>query len=240
MKQLFLISFLMSLVILPLLIHRKFRGVKFSSKVYYIIWIIIAIRLVLPFDISMENSIYKFSSSIKEYKISNYDLQNAQLEVKLSTEENTNYEDSGTNLKDTKKINFISTIRDNLFNIWLAGTILYFVYNSFFYLLFKYRVKKSSSLISKDIEEKFNDTKACMVPECFLQVLFEKSCKIFFHSIATPFSIVLQVLFPHHFQQGNRGLQTLVTSNLLFKRAVARFHIQSAYLPCWKTPSHVL
>lgn len=83
MKQLFLTSFLMSLVILLLLIHRKFRGVKFSSKVYYIIWIIIAIRLVLPFDISMENSIYNFSSPMEEYEISNYKLHKEQVEVKL-------------------------------------------------------------------------------------------------------------------------------------------------------------
>ena len=58
-KKLFLTSFLMSLVILLLLIHRKIRGTKFSSKVYYIIWIIIAIRLVLPFDIS--NLFYPFA-----------------------------------------------------------------------------------------------------------------------------------------------------------------------------------
>lgn len=165
MNQLFLISFIMSLVILPLLIHRKFRGVKFSSKVYYVIWIIIAIRLVLPFDISMENSIYKFSSPIEEYEKSNYNLQETQVEVNLPSKENIQYEDSGTNFNGTKKLNFISTLRDNLFNIWLAGAILYFVYNSFFYLLFKYRVKKSLSFVSKDIEEKFNDIKAYMVPE---------------------------------------------------------------------------
>ncbi len=163
-KQLFIISILMSLVILPLLIDRKLRGVKFSSKVYYIIWIIIAIRLILPFNISMENSIYKVSSPIAEYKTSDYKPKEDQLGVKLLSKENIQYEDSETDLKDAKKLNFIGMIRDNLFNIWLAGDILYFVYNSSFYLAFKYRVKKNLSPVSEDIEEKFNDIKACMVP----------------------------------------------------------------------------
>ena len=165
MKQLFLTSFLMTLVILFLLIHRKFRGSKFSSKVYYIIWLIIAIRLVLPFDISMENSIYKFSSPIEEYKVSNYDLQEIQLEVNLPSKGNLPHKDSGTSLKNTKKLNFISIIEDKLFNIWLVGAILYFVYNLFFYLLFKSRVKKSLSFVSKDIEERFYDFKNYILPE---------------------------------------------------------------------------
>ena len=103
----------MSLVILPLLIDRKLRGVKFSSKVYYIIWIIIAIRLILPFNISMENSIYKVSSPIAEYKTSDYKPKEDQLGVKLLSKENIQYEDSETDLKDAKKINIIGMIRDN-------------------------------------------------------------------------------------------------------------------------------
>ncbi|MFY9542068.1 MAG: hypothetical protein WAR23_05805, partial [Dethiobacteria bacterium] len=34
-----------------------------------------------------------------------------------------------------------------------------------------------------------------LLPKCFLQVLFPESCKIFFHSIATGISTMLQTVF---------------------------------------------
>lgn len=61
-------SLIMSIIIIFFFIHKKFRSRKFSSKMYYWIWIIIAIRLMFSFDISGENTIYNFSSSVPEYK----------------------------------------------------------------------------------------------------------------------------------------------------------------------------
>jgi hypothetical protein len=43
-------------------------------------------------------------------------------------------------------------------------------------------------------------TPYAQTPECFLQELFHESCKLFFHSIATPFSTMLQALIPCYWQ----------------------------------------
>lgn len=153
MGTLFLTSFFMSLVIFIVLIHRKIRGHRFSSKAYYIIWLIIAIRLILPFDISINNSIYNFNSFIKEYEVSNYKNGEEQTQLKLPYEEN-----------NVKKFNFIRIVRRNLFNVWLIGTILYLIYNLFFYFIFKHSLKKSLFFVNKDIEEKFYGLKTQMVP----------------------------------------------------------------------------
>ena len=54
---------------------------------------------------------------------------------------------------------------------------------------------RKEAINSKIVAEDFN----VYLFDCFLQELFPQSCKLFFHSIASPFSIELQVLFPYHF-----------------------------------------
>ena len=57
-----------------------------------------------------------------------------------------------------------------------------------------YECKKWDELLDSLKEDKDN---------CFLQVLFHENCKLFFHSIASPFSTILQAHFPTITRQGN-------------------------------------
>lgn len=164
MKALFMTSLIMSIIIIFFFIHKKFRSRKFSSKMYYWIWIIIAIRLMFPFDISGENTIYNFSSPVPEHKYIDNEA-NPKITKYENKEENTYNEI----IKNENKTNITvedrkGNIKDKLSKIWIVGVFIYFSYNLILYLLFKIRVQKSLSYADEDIEIRFNTLKNVIIP----------------------------------------------------------------------------
>lgn len=184
MDQLFLTSTIMSLIVIAFLLHRKFKGEGFSSKVYYILWIVVAIRLILPFDISINNPVYKFASPLENStynqnymasNLSDFDNGNINRSEDIKKEDNKSKENKTGNDKiknnknegvtlDTgdktialksKLINIRTVLNQNIFNIWLVGASLYLVYNLVIYAGFKLKLKKSISPADNFLEEKF-------------------------------------------------------------------------------------
>lgn len=157
-------SLIMSIIIIFFFIHKKFRSRKFSSKMYYWIWIIIAIRLMFSFDISGENTIYNFSSSVPEYKYIDNEA-NRKITKYKKKEENTyneiikNENKTNVTVEDRK-----GNIQDKLSKIWIVGVFIYFSYSLVLYLLFKIRVQKSLSYADEDIEVRFNTLKNAIIP----------------------------------------------------------------------------
>ncbi len=157
-------SLVMSIIIILFFIHREFRSRRFSSKMYYWIWIIIAIRLVLPFDMSGENKLYNFSIPISEYQYIDNEVNQERIKYEIEKENDPNEiikNENETNITiEDKKGN----VQDKLSKIWLTGGLLYFSYNLILYLVFKIRVQKSLSFVDEDIETRFNTLKNAMIP----------------------------------------------------------------------------
>lgn len=145
MEQLLFVSLMMSVVILMFLIHRKFRGERLSRRAYYLIWIIISIRLILPLDISMKNPIYKLTTPIENYRYK--DIQTTD-EIFIKEKENIN-----------------QFIRSGLWKIWLIGASIYFLYNILIYILFKSKVMKSLYNVDPNIKEIFYNLKMNIIPD---------------------------------------------------------------------------
>lgn len=162
MGGLFLTSFLMGLIIIAVLIQRKFKSHKFSSKAYYFLWMIIALRLILPFDISLKAPIYNFSNPVEKYSaIENNTNINGNIvdidENTLKPNENINPEiDNNKPLAQNISVNIFDILNRNLFNIWLVGGALYLAYHLIVYYIFKSKLNSSLSLVDEKIEEKFS------------------------------------------------------------------------------------
>lgn len=58
-----------------------------------------------------------------------------------------------------KKIQFRPIIHENIFNIWLLGLAIYFIYHLIICIGFKLRIKQSLLIPNGEIEEKFNKIK---------------------------------------------------------------------------------
>lgn len=136
----------MSCFILIIFVHRKYRGARFSRKLYYFIWFIISIRLIIPLDISIDKPIYSITTTIEEHG-NRYNEANGEV---LLIKEN------GTNI--------IKSIRTNLWKIWLTGAILYFSYNLLIYISFKLKIKKNLSNVNQEIYHRFYNLKSEIVP----------------------------------------------------------------------------
>lgn len=144
LEQLFFVSLIMSIFIFIILMHRKVRGVKFSRKAYYFIWIIIAIRLILPFDIAVKKPIYNLNAPVENYIYKDINQENGSLIVK------------------TEKL--VTFVMDNLWSIWLAGASLYLLYNLLVYISFKSKIMRNLSNIDNNIRVKFNKLRSVIAP----------------------------------------------------------------------------
>lgn len=146
MEQLIYISLVSSIFISIILVHRIYRGEKLSRKAYYLIWLIISVRLLFPLDISVDKPIYNITSTIEEQGNIFNEVDGKVLVIKE---------------KDT---NIIKNIRQNLWKIWLIGTIVYSSYNLLSYILFRIKIEKSLSSVNEGIRDTFFNLKAQIVP----------------------------------------------------------------------------
>lgn len=174
MDQLFLTSLIISFIIGIVLLHRRFKSYKFSSKAYYILWMIIAIRLILPFDISIKAPIYNFSNPLERSATLEATNQKSTIKENIGANDNLNPEILETNInqnnstntkqvkENTNSLDILTILNENLFNIWLAGGVLYLLYNLIIYYNFKSKLKSSLSLTNEIVEEKFYSLKKYM------------------------------------------------------------------------------
>lgn len=172
MNSLFLTSMIMSFIIIIFMIHRKFKAHKFSSKVYYFLWMIMAIRLILPFDISFKTPVYRVENPVEKYT-SIYTNINQDINLNgniVGANENplgTNkgispQKDNNTVIAKNKLTNVLNILNQNLSKIWLAGGTLYIAYNLMIYYIFRSKLNKSLSFIDEKVEAKFNSLKLDM------------------------------------------------------------------------------
>lgn len=135
MENLFLISLTTSVVILALLILSPFLDKRYSARWKYFVWLIIAIRLVIPFR-------FEFSSA--PIKIDAPPLENIEIIQKDFNVEHYNdntYIQEENNLPKTVDSTPHITINTLIFLIWLLGSISFFLYHIFSYIRFRQKIK---------------------------------------------------------------------------------------------------
>lgn len=136
MRQLIFISLLMSLFIIAVSLHRKFFDKKFSQGVYYIIWVIIALRLILFFDISTDKSITVLNPGGDAY-VENLEFTEERYKNIAALKNIERFNEGYRNefqepvRGEKKSIDFKAFFRRNLFKMWLIGFGIYLFYNFF-------------------------------------------------------------------------------------------------------------
>lgn len=140
------ISLSMSVLVIILFILTPIFNRRYTATWRYWVWMIIAIRLILPINFSLPQAIVNIEAP--EQVVLNFDRPIPNLE-KLPqgdgvTDEGTPYEESKTasTPADSNQSIRVISIRDTLTLIWLAGFSIILLWQIFVFLHFKSRIKK--------------------------------------------------------------------------------------------------
>ncbi len=142
------IGIAMSIVILLMLILSKFLDKKYKVKWKYYIWLLIAIRLIIPINYTLpkleNNQFMKIEFLLDEsINYDNIDNQSEDFSIVSGAKENeTENKKEGGNVQKVVEIAFV---------IWKIGFICGLSFYILNYLIFKIRIKKYSTKIENDI-----------------------------------------------------------------------------------------
>lgn len=164
----------MSFIMIAFLFHRKlnshlnFKRGNISSKVYYFVWLIMAIRLILPFDMSMNNPVYEFNSARQNRSINgtaytdNKIPQPGENISKATHNKPLPVENTAAPLQENNNLTIFTFMQENIFSIWLLGALIYLFYHLCLYGLFRKKLTKSFILADISLEEKLSGLKTEM------------------------------------------------------------------------------
>jgi len=160
-ENIFEITLSMSVVIIAVLLFSPIIEKRYSAKWRYFIWLFIAIRLIIPFNITLPKAPINIETPTTNVYIGT--------NVKPETNINIPNDDIGTqNIISTNTIttenntnkSFQISLIDIIKNIWFLGMILFIGYNLLNYGLFRNYIKKNAKEveieIAKDIQNELN------------------------------------------------------------------------------------
>ena len=160
-ENIFEITLSMSVVIISVLLFSPIIEKRYSAKWRYFIWLFIAIRLIIPFNITLPKAPINIETPTTNVYIGT--------NVKPETNINIPNDDIGTqNIISTNTIttenntnkSFQISLIDIIKNIWFLGMILFIGYNLLNYGLFRNYIKKNAKEveieIAKDIQNELN------------------------------------------------------------------------------------
>ena len=160
-ENIFEITLSMSVVIISVLLFSPIIEKRYSAKWRYFIWLFIAIRLIIPFNITLPKAPINIETPTTNVYIGT--------NVKPETNINIPNDDIGTqNIISTNTIttenntnkSFQISLIDIIKNIWFLGMILFIGYNLLNYGFFRNHIKKNAKEveieIAKDIQNELN------------------------------------------------------------------------------------
>ena len=160
-ENIFEITLSMSVVIIAVLLFSPIIEKRYSAKWRYFIWLFIAIRLIIPFNITLPKAPINIETPTTNVYIGT--------NVKPETNINIPNDDIGTqNIISTNTIttenntnkSFQISLIDIIKNIWFLGMILFIGYNLLNYGFFRNHIKKNAKEveieIAKDIQNELN------------------------------------------------------------------------------------
>lgn len=137
----------MGIVILLTIIHRHFKSDKYSSKAYYYIWLLIALRLIVFIDFSLE------------FK---YQLKGPDLIERVFIREDTTINNPSQQTERLNTNNKVVKTPSSLFRIWLLGFLSYTGFQLSSYIIFKKRLLDSLEAVDQESLYKFNRLKTSL------------------------------------------------------------------------------
>lgn len=141
LENIIIISGIISLIIILLIVSYRILNIKYSAKYRYMIWILIAVRLVIPFQLDIDNI------AIIELPIQNFIAYQNDYSNQVLTYENLS---KGQNFNLNSKNNEEVSLKEKAEVIWIIGFISFLIFHIFSYFKFKKNVNRWSRIL--DIE----------------------------------------------------------------------------------------
>lgn len=138
-ENMILISLITSLIIILLILSYKVFNIEYSAKYRYIIWILIAVRLLIPFQIEIPNNMIKIDLPIQT--ITSY--QDANLNQRGSNATQEDVIKNNTNID-----NLEITLNESIKLIWAFGAAVFLIIHIVAYKKFK----KTVNIWSKPLD----------------------------------------------------------------------------------------
>lgn len=134
------ITFSMSIVIIIIFLLMPVINKRYSAKWRYFIWLFIAIRLIVPINITLPKAPVVIDQPTEKSLVIR--AENNSFPVTVMDKEE--YTKLGNNSPDSANYAPIITVNELLFNIWIVGVVVFISYNLINYWIFKIRIKNCS------------------------------------------------------------------------------------------------
>ena len=133
------ITISMSVVIMIIFLLMPVINKRYSAKWRYFIWLFIALRLVIPFNITLPKAPVVVNQPTENLAVVVH-TENTSFPVAVMEEK----EYVGLGNKFTDSVNYapIITVNELLQYIWVSGVVIFILYNLINYWIFKMRVSK--------------------------------------------------------------------------------------------------
>lgn len=152
---LFEVSVTMAVLIILMMLTKPLAKKRYATTVRYVMWLFIAIRLILPFNISLPNSvtIELPNQNINYTPVFNPNLTNQSNPIAETSSEYTKYVSVKTEETSVNKEVSIYTI---LFIVWLIGCSISLIHQLVNYFKFSRLIKRSQQPVNAHTELIFN------------------------------------------------------------------------------------
>ena len=131
------ITISMSVVIMIIFLLMPVINKRYSAKWRYFIWLFIALRLVIPFNITLPKAPVVVNQPTESSIVLRTDSN-----FPVAVMEGKEYKELGNKSTDSANYAPIITVNQLLQYIWISGVVIFILYNLVNYWIFKIRVKK--------------------------------------------------------------------------------------------------
>jgi len=162
LSNIFVISLSMSAVILLLLIISPILNERYSARWRYFVWLIIAIRLIIPFKMEMPSA----PVNIPPMQNQTIVLRQEGIPFTIMDEDYTKQGNSSPTSADYAPI---MTLQELLAVIWAIGSASFLIYHIANYIIFKRKIKAHCSKIDNEVFESISNEMKIKVKPQLLQ-----------------------------------------------------------------------
>lgn len=164
-ENIFEITLSMSIVVIVVLLFSPVLEKRYSAKWRYFIWLFIALRLIIPFNITIPKAPINITPPKTNIYIGVNNDTRGNANLSTNNEVNKSMISTDTVITNTNKVVKISLL-GILENIWLLGMIIFIGYNLLNYGLFRRHIKYKANEVkleaAKDIK---NELKLKYIPK---------------------------------------------------------------------------
>lgn len=149
-ENIFEITLSMSVVIIAVLLFSPIIEKRYSAKWRYFIWLFIAIRLIIPFNITLPKAPINIETPSTNVYIGTNVKQETNVNINTDDIATQNITSISPTIAENNSGMEVSLI-DIIQNVWILGVILFIGYNLVNYGLFRNHIKKKAKKIEIEI-----------------------------------------------------------------------------------------